>query len=102
LGLADICLSQLYLAQLSLAQLAGERDRGGVPDPLDRFARNLKRVREERGISQEALAHRADLSPSHVGKIEQRRREPGVRTIVKLSKGLRVSAAELFEGIDGR
>jgi ribosome-binding protein aMBF1 (putative translation factor) len=94
--------AQLYLAQLSLAQLAQERDRGGVTDPLDRFVVNLRRLREERGISQEKLAHRANLSPSHVAKIEQRKREPGVRTIAKLTRGLRVSAAELFEGIDGR
>jgi transcriptional regulator with XRE-family HTH domain len=73
-----------------------------VAKPLDRFAKNLKRVRKARGISQEALAHSANLSPSHVAKIEQRKREPGLEVIVKLSKALRVSAAELFEGIDGR
>ena len=73
-----------------------------MAEPLDRFAKNLRRVRDAKGISQEGLAHRADLSASHVAKIEQRKREPGLEVIVKLTKALGVSAAELFEGIDGR
>jgi hypothetical protein len=34
--------------------------------------------------------------------IERSEREPGVRTVSKLATALGVSAAELFEGIDGR
>jgi transcriptional regulator with XRE-family HTH domain len=73
-----------------------------MPDPLDTFAANVRRVREARGLSQEALGHAADLNMSHVAKIERREREPGVRTVSKLTIGLQVSAAELFVGIDGR
>jgi transcriptional regulator with XRE-family HTH domain len=70
-----------------------------MPDPLDTFAANLRRLRQERGLSQERLAHAADLNMTHVAKIERSEREPGVRTIVKLAKALQVSAGELFEGI---
>jgi transcriptional regulator with XRE-family HTH domain len=73
-----------------------------MPDALDGFAANLKRLRLERGWSQERVAEESDLSPSHVAKIERSEREPGVRTVAKLTIGMRVSAAELFEGIDGR
>jgi transcriptional regulator with XRE-family HTH domain len=73
-----------------------------VRDPLDIFAANLRRVREERGLSQERLAHAADLNMTHVAKIERSEREPGVRTVAKLAIALQVSTAELFEGIDGR
>jgi transcriptional regulator with XRE-family HTH domain len=73
-----------------------------MPDPLDVFAANLKQLREERGWSQERVAHESGLNPSHVAKIERTEREPGVRSISKLSKGLGVSASELFDGIDGR
>jgi transcriptional regulator with XRE-family HTH domain len=71
-------------------------------DPLDVFAANLKRLRQERGWSQERVAHEAALNPSHVAKIERTEREPGVRTISKLSQALGISASELFDGIDGR
>ena len=71
-------------------------------DPLDVFAANLKQLREERGWSQERVAHESGLNPSHVAKIERTEREPGVRAISKLCKALGISAAELFDGIDGR
>jgi transcriptional regulator with XRE-family HTH domain len=73
-----------------------------VRDPLDIFAANLRRVREERGLSQERLAHAADLNMTHVAKIERSEREPGVRTVAKLCLTLGISAADLFDGLDGR
>jgi transcriptional regulator with XRE-family HTH domain len=73
-----------------------------MSDPLDTFAANLRRVRVERGLSQEGLALEADLNLSHLAKIERSEREPGVRTVSKLAVALDASAAELFDGIDGR
>ncbi len=73
-----------------------------MPDPLGVFGANLKRIRLQRGLSQERLAHTADLNMTHVAKIERSEREPGVRTVAKLTKALGISAGELFEGIDGR
>jgi len=71
-------------------------------DPLDAFAANLKRVRKQRGLSQEALAHICGLNTTHVAKIERSEREPGVRTVVKLINGLQSSAAELFSDTEDR
>jgi DNA-binding XRE family transcriptional regulator len=73
-----------------------------IPDPLDIFAANRRRIRQERNLSQERLAHCSDLNMTHVAKIERSEREPGVRTISKLARALEVSASELFDGIDRR
>jgi transcriptional regulator with XRE-family HTH domain len=73
-----------------------------MSDPLDTFAANLRRLRRELELSQERLAHMADLNVTHISKIERREREPGIRTVSKLAKALEVSAADLFDGIDGR
>lgn len=73
-----------------------------MPDPLDIFAANLRRVRLDRELSQERLAHAAGLNMTHVSKIERSEREPGVRTISKLAVALNVSAGDLFDGIDAR
>jgi transcriptional regulator with XRE-family HTH domain len=73
-----------------------------MPDSLDVFAANLRRTRLDRDLSQESLAHAAGLNMTHVAKIERSEREPGVRTISKLTLALQVSAADLFDGIDGR
>jgi transcriptional regulator with XRE-family HTH domain len=70
-----------------------------MPDPLYLFAANLRRLRRERGLSQERLAHDAELNMTHVAKIERSEREPGVRTVAKLAKALGIPAGELFDGI---
>jgi transcriptional regulator with XRE-family HTH domain len=71
-----------------------------VVDPLHVFADNVRRLREERGMTQEQLADAAGLHLDHVSKIENRRREPKVRTIYKLSRGLEVPLGPMFEGFD--
>lgn len=73
-----------------------------VADPLPTFSDNLRKTRREKGLSQERLAHASGLNMTHVARIERGEREPGVRTVSKLTKGLGVSAAILFDGIDGR
>jgi transcriptional regulator with XRE-family HTH domain len=88
----------LYLALLGQVP----KHRRDMPDALDTFASNLRRLRKERGLSQEGLAHDAGLNTTHVAKIERTEREPGVRTVAKLAKALGVPAAELFEGIGAR
>ena len=57
----------------------------------------LKRLREERGLSQTKLAARADLNPATVNQIEMGRREASAATLRKLAKALDVSAASLLE-----
>ena len=73
-----------------------------MADSLPTFSANLGQARLQQGLSQERLAHRAGLNMTHVARIERGEREPGVRTVAKLAKGLNISAAVLFEGIDGR
>jgi transcriptional regulator with XRE-family HTH domain len=73
-----------------------------MPDSLDTFAANLRRLRRERGWSQETLALESGLGMGHVSKIDRGECSPGVRTVSKLACGLGVSAADLFDGIDGR
>jgi len=72
------------------------------PDPLEIFAANLRRLRKARGWSQEDLAFASNLNTSHVAKIERKERDPRARSVSKLCKGLEISAADLFKGIDGR
>jgi transcriptional regulator with XRE-family HTH domain len=68
-----------------------------VLDPLSTFAANLRRLREERGLSQERLGEAANVHMTHVSKIERGQCEPGVRTVSKLASALRVPAGALFE-----
>lgn len=62
---------------------------------------NLKRLREERGISQQALGSAAQLpSSAHVSHIESGRiGDPSSTTLKKLSDALGVPMASLFAAV---
>lgn len=60
------------------------------------FGRIIKNLREERGISQEILADRADLNRSYVGEVERGTAMPSLSTITKLARALNLSAADLL------
>lgn len=68
-------------------------------DPLPRVGANLRAVREQRGLSQEQLAHLADMDAAEIRRIETSRRDPGVRVLTRLARGLDVTPAELLQGI---
>jgi transcriptional regulator with XRE-family HTH domain len=68
-------------------------------DPLPQFGANLRAAREERGLSQEALAQRAGMDPAEIRRLEGARRDPGVRVVTRLARALRTTPAELVSGI---
>jgi transcriptional regulator with XRE-family HTH domain len=68
------------------------------PDPrLHAFGLNIRRLREERGLSLEELAERAELSFRGLVYIEHGRRNAGVLTVLKIADGLEVKPSALFD-----
>lgn len=61
-----------------------------------RFAKNLRRIRRAKDITQEQLAEAADIHHNYVSEVERGLRNIGVDNIWKLAKALNVSIAELF------
>ena len=61
------------------------------------LARNLRRLREEKHLTQERVAEKAGLAPRHYQQIENEER-PGlqVATVERLAKALGVSVADLL------
>jgi transcriptional regulator with XRE-family HTH domain len=57
----------------------------------------LKRLREERGLSQVKLAARADLNPATVNQIERGAREASPATLRKLAAALGIRLYDLLE-----
>ena len=66
------------------------------------FATNLRRIRHERGLSQEALAHEAGINRSYMSRLERAASYPGLEIIGKLADVLRVDPVELLKGSVGR
>lgn len=59
-------------------------------------AKNLRRLRHERGLSQEDLADRAHVNRNYVGMLEREEHAATVDALEKLSGVLGVDPAEFF------
>jgi transcriptional regulator with XRE-family HTH domain len=66
-------------------------------DLRHRFATNLRRIRHDRGISQEDLAYEAGIDRAHVSKIERALTYVGLEIIGKFAEVLKVDPAEFFK-----
>lgn len=61
-----------------------------------KLAKRIRQVREEKGMSQEELAHEAGLYRTYVGHIEAGRYSPSAYVVYKIAKALKVSLPDLF------
>ncbi len=57
----------------------------------------LKRLREKRGLTQEALAKAAKVSRIYVAKIEAGEKIPSIPTLEKFAKALKVKVGRLLD-----
>ncbi|MFH1875415.1 MAG: helix-turn-helix transcriptional regulator [Candidatus Omnitrophota bacterium] len=63
------------------------------------LAKNIRRIRLRKGLSQEKLARLADIALNTLAKIESRRsKEPTIGTITKIARALDISLDELVTG----
>ena len=66
-------------------------------DPiLRRFGETVRQYRQQRGLSQEALAQQADLHPGFIGMLERAERNPTLQTIAALGQALDVPPWKLI------
>lgn len=68
----------------------------GVGSARARLARQLRALRAERGLSQEALADLASLHRTYVGSVERRERNVSLDNIERLAIALDVDVADLL------
>lgn len=62
---------------------------------------HVKRIRQEKGLTQEQLAESSGFSQQYISGLEQGRRNPTIVTIYELSLALGVSYLELLQPNDG-
>jgi len=66
---------------------------------LTRFGLNVRRRREAAGLSQEALAEKANLDRTYISGIERGTRNPTVLSAARVAAALKTSLAQLFNGV---
>jgi transcriptional regulator with XRE-family HTH domain len=63
---------------------------------IEQFSIVLRQLREERGLSQEQLAERADLNRSYLGEVERGRAVPSIVTVSKLAGALEIRLSSMI------
>lgn len=69
---------------------------------IQRFGQRVRKLRLERGFSQEALADAARLHRTHISLIERGERSVRLETVAALAVALGVQPSELMPRLDGR
>ncbi len=67
-------------------------------DFLAKFGSTVRELRKSRGLSQEKLAFEVGMDLTSINEIENGRRNPTLRTIVKIAQALGVKPGELLSG----
>ncbi|WP_322890630.1 MULTISPECIES: helix-turn-helix transcriptional regulator [unclassified Yoonia] len=61
------------------------------------FAKNLRAARRRKGLSQEELAHRADLDRTYISSLERNVYNPTIDVVARLADALEIEAASLLQ-----
>lgn len=65
-------------------------------DVLIKFGNEIKSLRNNMAISQEELAHRAEMHRTYIGMIERAEKNITLQNIEKIAKALNVKIKDLF------
>uniref|UniRef100_UPI002FBD6350 helix-turn-helix domain-containing protein n=1 Tax=Desulforegula conservatrix TaxID=153026 RepID=UPI002FBD6350 len=64
------------------------------------FGKILKKIRAEKGFSQEKLALEADLDRTFISLLERGLRQPSLNTLLQISKSLDIKASEIVAQVE--
>jgi len=67
----------------------------GLSEIATTLGQQIRAIRTTKGVSMEALAEHACLSPTYVSEIERGRKEPSVQTLLKVARALNVQLSDL-------
>jgi len=61
------------------------------------FGRNVRRLRQQRGLTQEKLAFEAEIDLTYMGGIERGKRNPSLLVMARIAEALSVPLPKLLE-----
>jgi transcriptional regulator with XRE-family HTH domain len=61
------------------------------------MAKRLRQLRDERGLSQRALAEKAGISREYLARLETGRQDPTLSTLEKIAKALKVRVGTIVD-----
>jgi len=67
-----------------------------MPNVHELLANNLRKYRQEQGLTQEQLAAKSGVASEYISRLEAGKRNPTVAIVEKLAKALQVSVDRLL------
>lgn len=67
-----------------------------MEDIRAKFGKHLRKIREDKGLTQEGLADLAGLHFTYIGQIERGKRNPSLINLERLAKALKLDAGKLL------
>jgi DNA-binding XRE family transcriptional regulator len=64
---------------------------------LETLGKKIQKLRKEKGLTQEELAHELGISRVYMGYIEQGRESPSLKLLMKISRKFNVRLEDLFK-----
>ncbi len=64
------------------------------------FAKTLKKLRSEKGLSQEALGLHADLHRTFISQLERGLKSPTIDSLYEICEVLKISPSEFLSRVD--
>lgn len=64
---------------------------------LKQIGERIKKLRKQKGLTQEELAVKVRVSSTYIGFIEQGHRNPSINTADKLARALGTKLSDLFD-----
>jgi transcriptional regulator with XRE-family HTH domain len=72
-----------------------------MPDLLEKkFGEILKRLRQEKDISQETLAYSSELDRTYISLLERGERQPTIQTLFKLAAALGKKPSDIIKELE--
>ena len=65
-----------------------------------KFGNVLRQVRNAKGLSQEDLAVRLEISRSHIGRLETGEKQPSLKMLFRLADALEISASAIISEME--
>jgi len=63
------------------------------------FGQVLKRLRQERGLSQEELGFESGYHRTYVSLLERGKKNPSLKTVFQLAKALKMEPSQIIEAV---
>ena len=64
------------------------------------FGEVLRTYRKERGLTQEELAHRAEIHRTYVSLLERNEKSPTLNVLFRICRALEVRPSQVLEGVE--